>query len=467
MLDALPKIIRPARKQSIFRTDRGGASGVGRVFGGLVVCLVVTGLLSSGRLVSMAERQEFGSRRDRWIVAAGRVDAIAGALQLDRPARAIDAALGRNDDEPVEIVLGDLTPVSTVAETTPTQSPDSTIDEQALTPDTSVAVRPAPTTTTTAAPTTTTTAPPILGEVSVNDPLRIWVGGDSLGEYIGSQLLYKVADPDLTEIEMDFAISTGLARPDYFDWPARLSEIMQRGDRPQVVVFMVGGNDDQDVMVDGRRGVIGTDDWRAAYQQRVATMMDIAAYDGVQMLWINLPPMRDESRQAIAGDINAALRSRSRGETLGRCRRHRRSVHRTGRRVRPVHRRAGRSSDPEGQSKRRCAHHQIGERVGGRSGLAVGPGSVELRLPHAADRSAVHLDDAANRNESADHDIWLLSISDCVRRSSFAPGRPPRAAPSPCWRTPGPPIEDRCRRRHRLRPARLPSHREDRSSSGW
>ncbi len=307
MLDSLRTIIRPARKQSIFRTDRGGASGVGRVFAGLVVCLVVAGLLSSGRLVSMAERQEFGSRRDRWIAAAETVDALAGMLQLDRPAGAIEAALGQNDDEPIDVVLGELTPIATVSETTSTPSPETAIDESAAqTPDT-LAIEPAPTTTTAAPPTTTTSAAPTLGEASANDPLRIWVGGDSLGEYIGSQLLNKVADRDLTEIELDFSISTGLARPDYFDWPARLSEIMQRGDRPQVVVFMVGGNDDQDVMVDGRRGVIGTDEWRTAYQQRVATMMDIAAYDGVQMLWINLPPMRDESRQAIAGDINAAL----------------------------------------------------------------------------------------------------------------------------------------------------------------
>lgn len=289
------------------------------MFGGLVVCLVVTGLLSSTRLVTMAERQEFGPDRDRWLAAAETVDDVARLFGLDRPAGAIAAALDRGVDEQNEIVLGELTAASTsssgaVANETAanetaavaTTEVSTTPEPSRPTPDTTILDDPA-TTTTTAPPAPTTTSPPILGTATIDDPLRIWVGGDSLGEYVGSQLLHKVADSDLTEIETEFEISTGLARPDYFDWPARLSEIMRREDRPQVVVFMVGGNDDQDVMVDGRRGVIGTDEWRTAYRQRVATMMDIAAYDGVQMLWINLPPMRDGSRQEIAGDINAAL----------------------------------------------------------------------------------------------------------------------------------------------------------------
>lgn len=299
-------IFRPARKQSIFRTERAGASGIGRVFAGLVICLIVTGLLSSQRLVAMAERQEFGPSRDRWLSAAEVVNEVATAVRLDRPATAIESALGRSSgDEPIDVVFGELaapappTPSTTEVRATTT----SEVTESA-------SVTPAPTTTTPATTATappTTAPPPVLGDVSIDDPLRIWIGGDSLGEYIGSQLLSQVAEPDLTDVELDFAISTGLARPDYFDWPARLSEIMQRPDRPDVVVYMVGGNDDQDLQVDGERAVLGTDAWRAAYRERVATMMDVAAYPDVQMLWINLPPMRDERRQAVADDINQML----------------------------------------------------------------------------------------------------------------------------------------------------------------
>lgn len=298
MSELFRRFIRPARKQSIFRTERSGASGVGRVFGGLVACMFVTALLSSQRLVSMAERQEFGADRDRWLAAAEVVDALASPLGLDRPAAAVESALGRNEIEPTEVILGEL---AARGQTTTTSIETTTTAPSA--PDVSI-------TTTTIPPTTTTSTiptPPILGEASINSPLRVWSGGDSLGEYIGSELLNKVAEPDLSVVELDFAISTGIARPDYFDWPARFSEVMQRQDRPNVVVFMVGGNDDQDLRVDGERIVVGTPEWQAAYRERVATMMDIAAYPDVQMLWVNLPPMRDGRRQTISLEINLAL----------------------------------------------------------------------------------------------------------------------------------------------------------------
>lgn len=304
MSELFRRLIRPARKQSIFRIERAGASGVNRVFGGLVVCLIVTALLSSGRLVAMAERQEFGAERDRWLAAAEAVDSVASGLALNKPAEALEAALDRDDGEPSEIVLGELAaaaPTTTVTTTTTT----TTVPTDTTTTDPSI------TTTSTAPPTTAPPAtpppPPILGDITINDPLRVWTGGDSLGEYVGSELLYRVADPKLSVVELDFTISTGLARPDYFDWPARFSDVMQREDRPNVVVFMVGGNDDQDVRVDGERVKVGTPEWQVAYRERAATMMDIAAYPDVQMLWINLPPMRDDRRETISLEINNAL----------------------------------------------------------------------------------------------------------------------------------------------------------------
>lgn len=313
MSDLRSTLFRPARKQSIFRTERAGASGVWRVFGGLVLCLVVTALLSSERLVTMAERQEFGPSRDRWLAAAEAVDDVAGALGLDRPAAAVEAALGRGGEPPSEVVLGEL--AANPPSTAPVDRPTTT-EVRPEAPTTSVAVTttvddsPTTTTTTTSTSTTTsTTSPPpsILGVVDVNRPLRIWTGGDSLGEYVGSELLYRVSEPDFSNVELDFEISTGLVRPDYFDWPARFSEVMQREDRPDVVVFMIGGNDDQDLRVDGERVEIGTPEWQQAYRDRVATMMDIAAYPDVQMLWINLPPMRSERRENISLQINEAL----------------------------------------------------------------------------------------------------------------------------------------------------------------
>lgn len=305
MSELFRRFIRPARKQSIFRTERAGASDVTRVFAGLIACLIVSALLSSGRLVAMAERQEFGADRDRSLAAAEAFHSVASGLALNKPAEMIEAALDRSEGEPGEVVLGELAataPSTTMAIPTTTAVP-AAADDTTTTP-LITTTSPVPSTT---APPTTPPPPSILGDISVNNPLRVWTGGDSLGEYVGSELLYRVADRDLSTVELDFAISTGLARPDFYDWPAHLSEVMQREDRPNVVVFMAGGNDDQDLRVGGERVVVGTPEWRTAYRQRVATMMDIAAHPEVQMLWINLPPMRDGRREGISLEINAAL----------------------------------------------------------------------------------------------------------------------------------------------------------------
>ncbi len=322
MSDLFKRILAPQPKTSIFRQDRAGRSGVVRVLAGLIVCLAITSLLSSARLVDMAERQSFGSSRDRWLSVAHAVDRTASALSLDRPADAIDEALGRRESDST-IILGELAAGAEVGigtsaasgsktvpapgTTTPATAAAPTIASSSSAPLTTEA--PDTTTPTTTTPTTTSppTTVPSFGTVDVDHPLRVWFGGDSLGEYVGSQLIYRFVDQALATTELDFQISSGLSRPDYFDWPTRLSEVMQQEPRPQVVVFMAGGNDDQDMQVDAGRLPFINEQWEIEYRRRVATMMDITAYEGTQMVWINLPPMREKKLNTLATTVNSIL----------------------------------------------------------------------------------------------------------------------------------------------------------------
>jgi hypothetical protein len=56
-------------------------------------------------------------------------------------------------------------------------------------------------------------------------------------------------DPGLA-VHTHFQISTGLSRPDYYDWPAHLEQDMAAVD-PRVVVLLVGANDDQPLRTPG------------------------------------------------------------------------------------------------------------------------------------------------------------------------------------------------------------------------
>ncbi len=287
------------------------------VLAGMAVCLVVAGSLSSARLLTMAERQEFGGSRENWVKAAEGLDEAASSIGLDRPAGAIEGILYEESGD--RVVLGEL------AEGTSDRASDGspgplTRDTTASTvvPATSTTLANAPSTlqaTTTLPATTTTTGPPPtappLRVITADEPIRIWAGGDSLGEYVGSRLQYKIADPTMSRFTLDYHISTGIARPDYFDWPATLSNAMladdDLGTRPEAVIYMVGGNDDQPMQANGQKLTTNSPEWLDEYRIRVGLMMDITAYTGVRFYWVGLPPMRDERREAIAVNVNAIL----------------------------------------------------------------------------------------------------------------------------------------------------------------
>jgi hypothetical protein len=85
-----------------------------------------------------------------------------------------------------------------------------------------------------------------------------------------------------------------------------------------VVVFMVGANDRQDLVLHGVER--GPDDpaWRREYRRRVATVMRTVAAQGRRLVWVGMPPMRDpglSSAMAALDRIFAAEASRHPGVT--------------------------------------------------------------------------------------------------------------------------------------------------------
>ncbi len=288
---------------------------VNHVLFGLVIAMLVAGLLSSGHLVDIAASQEFGPDRDRWLDAATQVDDIASGIGADQPGDELADRLDRNRPGAVadpgagdDVVLGALADEAPSTGTTLVDDLASTEIAPTTTPPAdqiSSSTAPAPTTTTTA-PTTTTTQRQ-LRSISAEEPLLIWTGGDSLGEYVATGLLGGSADLAISDLLLDYHISTGLTRPDFFDWPAQLSTAMIEQPHPEAVVFMVGGNDNQAMITEAGRVEFGTDEWRTEYRLRVATMMDITGYPDSHMIWIGLPVMRPTLWEPLPPDVNTIL----------------------------------------------------------------------------------------------------------------------------------------------------------------
>lgn len=132
--------------------------------------------------------------------------------------------------------------------------------------------------------------------------LRVAIVGDSLAAGLG-YFAERVFLPRLVRVSGQGRISTGLARPDYFNWPYTMHRIVDRFD-PDLVIVMLGENDHQSLQtVHGEREArIGTSEWPATYRERVLTMMRIATSQGAKVVWVGLPisadfRLRDHSRR--------------------------------------------------------------------------------------------------------------------------------------------------------------------------
>jgi hypothetical protein len=123
--------------------------------------------------------------------------------------------------------------------------------------------------------------------------LRVVVAGDSLAAGLG-YFAERVFRPRLVRVARQGRISTGLARPDYFNWPFAMRRIVDAFD-PDLVIVMLGENDHQSLQtVSGQRAAqIGTGEWPTEYRARVLELMRIGTSRGAKMIWAGMPISSD------------------------------------------------------------------------------------------------------------------------------------------------------------------------------
>ncbi len=289
-----------------------------RVLLGTLLTLVLTAFLTSAKLVEIADRMEFGPERDRWLHTAEIVHEASATLYLDKPGELIRSVVrydeGPRNDGPIDdVVIGDLAlaaETDAVIDPTPMEVEEPTVQILGMSPEPAPADPPIESEATETPPDPPQEPPseiPALRQIDDSLPLRLWMGGDSLGQFMAAHIAYRIAPPDRTDIQIDYHISTGLARPDYFDWPARLTSVISGEDRPEAIVYMVGGNDDQAMKFQNTALEVSTPEWREEYRRRVGLMMDVTAYADTRLIWVLLPPMQEERREIISNEINTIV----------------------------------------------------------------------------------------------------------------------------------------------------------------
>jgi lysophospholipase L1-like esterase len=135
--------------------------------------------------------------------------------------------------------------------------------------------------------------------LSHDDPLRLWVGGDSLAGEVGPSLGEQLADSGIVSTRVDFKVGSGLHDDGLRDWPARAAQQMQQVD-PDVAVFVIGANDASIVDRSGN--------WKARYRAKVAEMMDTLGDSGRRTVyWVGPPPLRNPSLERGTQELGTLM----------------------------------------------------------------------------------------------------------------------------------------------------------------
>ena len=134
--------------------------------------------------------------------------------------------------------------------------------------------------------------------------------GDSLSIGLGKQLDVAFANrPGLAFAHLG-KVSSGLANPAFFDWNANLNTQVA-AHRPDVVLIMLGANDDKPLPVgEGRSAAFGTRDWDAAYAERLGRLHSIARSGtprASSVYFIGVPVMGDPAFNQEMVHVNGVL----------------------------------------------------------------------------------------------------------------------------------------------------------------
>jgi hypothetical protein len=230
--------------------------------------------------------------KDIGLAVTGPLLDVTRAVRLDRPGEIFDHARGRNEGGDAS-AFDDLAGAATT--TVPTTVPSTSVPGGSDTtgsagPGTSGP--PIPETTTTAVP--PTTAADAGRTPTRDDPLRLYIAGDSDAGALGPSLQRALEPTGLVESTLFYKVSSGLTRPDFFNWPAKLQEDVERLD-PDVVVVTFGGNDAQDMLIDGTSYPVADGPWATEYGRRVAAVMDYLSADGRALVWVGIPNAKSDS----------------------------------------------------------------------------------------------------------------------------------------------------------------------------
>jgi uncharacterized protein len=153
--------------------------------------------------------------------------------------------------------------------------------------------------------------PPVVAEKpNVPPSFFVQVMGDSLGELMSAGLTEQLAEKPEIAVVRNTRSSSGLVRQDYHDWPKVLKDLIDRKERMDVVVMMVGSNDRQTIRDETGTHEFRSEGWSAAYARRIDALISTAREGGVKLVWVGVPVMQGQRFAADMLFVNTLAKER-------------------------------------------------------------------------------------------------------------------------------------------------------------
>lgn len=238
-----------------FRPRREGTMPAGLIIVVIVAALCVAGLVDADSTLRKSNAKGDGWRNE----IAKTVASVTDTLHINFFRNSIDSALGKNQGTKIDVeeLLRRQAEVESAASAEAAKK---------------VPELPAPTPAT---------------------PMKIWVGGDSITQTFGTSFQRITQSTGIFTPTLDYHVSTGLSRPDYYNWPEHLVKVVLPAN-PSILVIMFGANDGQNMIgADGKVLERTSEPWMAEYRRRVAATMDLLKSPDNQRItiWCGPPPM--------------------------------------------------------------------------------------------------------------------------------------------------------------------------------
>jgi hypothetical protein len=102
-------------------------------------------------------------------------------------------------------------------------------------------------------------------------------------------------------------VSSGLCRPDFYNWPARLHGFTARY-HPKLILICIGTNDTQHIRTGHGVLEFRSHAWEREYRRRILTLIGIAKDAGAEVVFVSPPIMGREKLRTGVEYVNGIIR---------------------------------------------------------------------------------------------------------------------------------------------------------------